>query len=374
MLIAKVIKKEFKKGGIHILVTMAVMAVSLLIDMGAYSSNEWKEYKEYNKARTEVYDYNQMPQYEKYSDFYENIGISAEEYTAFIEYDLAVVDHDTGTFLAMAEKYQSIIKEWNQFSNPVKRAMKTAFLAFMDNLKTIRGFSAVIFLFAGFVIAVIECSKKKKVLTENLIQIVVTAVYFVAFIAVFGALNRLPERILFGTNILAVFSGLDVLFRFFKTEKAKTGICRIILYYVFLGVALGIFGLIFVNGLFEQNSEKEKVYEESFDKLEAAARKIEADDESVYFLEAALYKSMGGEIGKCKEPANAIKTADWLYNSPLMKKRYERIGITGILDNSSGKKIYMIVPEDSDTEYLEKIFEEHEAEISIITIDDFIQD
>ncbi|MCR4618250.1 MAG: hypothetical protein K5669_08720 [Lachnospiraceae bacterium] len=375
ILISYIAKKELKKHIIPVLCAFAVMGISVAIDSYAYSSPEWKEFKAYNEARTDVFDYNNFPEYGKNIDFYNEIGISAEEYTALAEYDLSLADHDTDTFIAMAEKQKSIIKEWNRFSNPYKRALKAALLAFFENIKTLRGFFACAMLVIGFAVAITDAVRNRKKIPGKLVQILITGGYFVAFIGLFAALGRLPERILFGVNMMAILSGLDVVWNV-MVEKRASGIISRIYAFGALVIAVAVFSFQAVRVHAEL-----KAMEEKGAAILEIKDKIASDPNSIYFLEANLYKSCGAKMGEktgnnkgsLYDPANCVKSSDWLYNSPLMKQRYDNLGITGPFDTTSRKKIYYIVPSGLNFEYIDSIVSEKGVDISVISVVDLLK-
>ncbi len=64
-----------------------LMAGSLSIDGIAYSSSEWNEYRDFFDARTELYDFTGVPNYDDNAAFYEEEGISREQYDLLINYN-----------------------------------------------------------------------------------------------------------------------------------------------------------------------------------------------------------------------------------------------------------------------------------------------
>lgn len=64
-----------------------LMICSLGIDRAAYSSSEWKEYRRFFDARTEVYDFTGVPDYDSNQAFYEEEGITRDQYELLIDYN-----------------------------------------------------------------------------------------------------------------------------------------------------------------------------------------------------------------------------------------------------------------------------------------------
>ncbi len=64
-----------------------LMLVSLGADRIAYGSPEWKEYRRFFDARTDLYDFTGLPDYEENIDFYKAEGITEDQYELLAEYD-----------------------------------------------------------------------------------------------------------------------------------------------------------------------------------------------------------------------------------------------------------------------------------------------
>lgn len=64
-----------------------LMICSLSIDAAAYSSPEWKEYRRFFDARTELYDFTGVPDYEENKSFYDEAGISKKQVKLLTDYN-----------------------------------------------------------------------------------------------------------------------------------------------------------------------------------------------------------------------------------------------------------------------------------------------
>ncbi len=72
--------------GVFLSICILLLA-SLSLDGIAYSSPEWKEYRRFFDARTEVYDFTGVPDYEENKAFYEKAGISEEQVSLLTDYN-----------------------------------------------------------------------------------------------------------------------------------------------------------------------------------------------------------------------------------------------------------------------------------------------
>lgn len=95
---------------IPLIVLAALVGASFLVEAIGYHSPEWKEFLQYNKARTEVVDYNHLPEYADNVDFYESLNITESEYNALCAYDYLLVDDlDAKTLQTIADRQSKIL-------------------------------------------------------------------------------------------------------------------------------------------------------------------------------------------------------------------------------------------------------------------------
>lgn len=80
------------------------LGIFLGIDSMAYSSAEWKEFRGFFDARTDVYDYTWYPNYEENQEFYEEIGVSYQQYQLIDKYNFGLDETiDANTLEKIAE-------------------------------------------------------------------------------------------------------------------------------------------------------------------------------------------------------------------------------------------------------------------------------
>lgn len=71
-------------------VILAGLVLSLLVDMVAYSSKDWKEFRDFFNARTQVYDYTWYPEYEEAEEFYRGLGVTPAKVTLIDNYNFGL--------------------------------------------------------------------------------------------------------------------------------------------------------------------------------------------------------------------------------------------------------------------------------------------
>lgn len=65
-------------------VVAAGIGLILLIELAAYATPAWQQYKAYNVARSQLFDYHDMPEYTGNEAFYQSIDISPQTYANFM--------------------------------------------------------------------------------------------------------------------------------------------------------------------------------------------------------------------------------------------------------------------------------------------------
>ena len=112
-----------------------------IVHYQAYSSNAWKEYDEFNKARSLLYDFYKLPDYEENKRFYEQENISINTYNNLRNYSLVYdpeIDMELISKIVNYRKMQTIDdgnnlrKQVNLFRSPVNLFRKRIEEIFTD--------------------------------------------------------------------------------------------------------------------------------------------------------------------------------------------------------------------------------------------------
>ena len=81
------------------------LAISLVIHNIAYSSGDWKKFNAFFDARTELYDFQYIPEYEENRQFYESIGISDSQQKLLENYNFGIDEEIDTAVLQQVAKY-----------------------------------------------------------------------------------------------------------------------------------------------------------------------------------------------------------------------------------------------------------------------------
>lgn len=105
--------KYFLKYLILAGIILGGLALPYLVNDLAYSGEEWSDFNDYNKVRTELYDYQQyIPDYSEAEVFYKSIGLDENQVTLFKNYNIAFDE-------SLDEEIISNIIDYNMYTRGV---------------------------------------------------------------------------------------------------------------------------------------------------------------------------------------------------------------------------------------------------------------
>lgn len=122
-------KKALRNLSEIAVVILVGVVFTFLIDTIAYSGSEWREYRRLFDARTEVYDFSGIPEYDTNEDFYESEGITREQWQLLVDYNYALDDNISAYTLETIASYVRSGEAKDANGNPYTRAnvgIKTA--------------------------------------------------------------------------------------------------------------------------------------------------------------------------------------------------------------------------------------------------------
>ena len=130
-------KKTLRNLSEIAVVILVGMVFTFLIDTIAYSGSEWREYRRLFDARTEVYDFTGIPEYDTNEDFYESEGITREQWQLLVDYNYALDETITADTLEKIASYVRSGEANDANGNPYTRAnvgIKTAIGQYIRSL------------------------------------------------------------------------------------------------------------------------------------------------------------------------------------------------------------------------------------------------
>ena len=114
-------------------VIVAALAVAMGIHKFAFSLPEWKEYNDIFDARTQLYDFQYVPEYEANKEFYDSIGIDKSEYEliTFENYNIGLDDEIDAKVLNEVAEYADKLRSDEE---PFAQRLKAAFSKYIYGL------------------------------------------------------------------------------------------------------------------------------------------------------------------------------------------------------------------------------------------------
>ena len=115
-------KKKLFKRYVKLCLFMVIgLFVCQMAHRIAYSDPQWKEFNRFFDNRTELYDFQYIPDYAENKDFYDSIGLSESEQKLLINYNFELDDEiNADTLKAIADYAASIRGEETPFPDKLK--------------------------------------------------------------------------------------------------------------------------------------------------------------------------------------------------------------------------------------------------------------
>ena len=120
-------KEAVRKKAVMALIAAVGLVGIMALEFSVYSGEEWTAYKEYNTARSVIYDYYGVPSYEENKEFYDSIGLQEYDVVNLERYQLVFVDGlEEGKMQQIAEYAKQRYREQNTLGTRIKAGVKTA--------------------------------------------------------------------------------------------------------------------------------------------------------------------------------------------------------------------------------------------------------
>lgn len=120
-------KEPVKKKALMASIACAGLAGIMVLEVFSYSSAEWKSYKDYNTARSVIYDYYGVPPYEENREFYDSIGLQEYDVVNLERYQLVFVDDlENGKMQQIADYAEQRYREQNSLTARVMAGVRIA--------------------------------------------------------------------------------------------------------------------------------------------------------------------------------------------------------------------------------------------------------
>ncbi|MBQ4307834.1 MAG: hypothetical protein II759_04585 [Lachnospiraceae bacterium] len=342
-------RKTAREAALVIALVAAVILAGEGADRLALSSPEWRSFRTFFDARTELYDFVGCPSeymaFEGNEEFYSGIGMDREEVLLLENYNFALDDNlDAGKMSAAAAHAAGNKKEALSLGGELRRA----FWEYRHSLAGGADAAFAVLTAAAYLVflAAAGGSAAGRFCQAAALFAVRTGLWM--FILYRG---RAPERITFGLWI----TELMVLFALTAAEPPGEKTWRRPAAVAVTGVIL----LLILPGRVRETTAEYGSREETNRARTAYEAYCDAHPEGFYitdvystvdFSEKMFVPGGGEEL----MPSNRDLAGGWLAFSPLQKKKLDALGLPGSLSEAllAGNDVYFVVESGGDVSFL----------------------
>ena len=298
-----------EKIGILLIALIGLGAV-IFIENEAYDSQEWRNYKEFNEARSVVYDYYGVPNYIENKEFYDSIGMKECDVINLERYNLYFVEEiENGKMVQVAQYAQKQWENSHTFLQRVKNGLKLTLKGFLAEDNLLLNFLAKLLLFYNIIKA---WKKKQKEIFLSVSILVIEGILWLYL----GYEGRLPDRVGAGLLLIELICSLAVWYQSsketrnfkFSTNNKVFILCCVLM----AGLSVAKLASVRADGI--QITESNREFEEmnSF---------FEQNQENIYFYPVNFTSGYTENLNISQnfEVSNGCSMGGWLTFSPLRK-------------------------------------------------------
>ncbi len=192
---------NFRKYLTLIAAAVLCMAAVYSLDLLAYSGSEWSSFRSFFDARTKLYDFYGLPEYEQHQDFYESIGLSRESYTLLENYNFALDESiDTWRLEAIVSYQEQLAQEGiglkETFGLVSKKSFKEALWQYKNQLQSRHSLVSmtIIVLYLLYVLLCVVPARGKVRVNAVFWLLVLVFVRSILWLYLY-MVDRLPDRV-----------------------------------------------------------------------------------------------------------------------------------------------------------------------------------
>ena len=378
----KLLRAKGRDAVLNIIKSGLVFLFGLLFIFGinliAYRGEEWKIFREYNRARETIFDYYGFPEYATHEDLYHELGITESSYDAITgHYNLildSAVNRDSMVKLAQVAKAEGAERDLPLgekigviFRNIVKRNI----FDYTDRPMNILVYLLYLFV---FVLAILE--KKRWVYLQLLFLGIARMFDWIYLEWVARDPFRVTQIIYMAELVLLVaiiiehklweFNGL------WKLQGEKKLVhpffAIMISGIIFSGIR---FGVPVMRGMYQHISGIRRM-SVCFTELE---NYLENHSDNFYYFDMShLYYMEDALSFFSAEYENYVYMGSWMPNSPWYREKMERFGITDVAEALlTNEHVFILYQQvDFDTrDFLDDYFDEHYPGTELKVVDEF---
>lgn len=368
--------KIFKKENVvkYLSVIGAILAgilIGQISHMIAYGSSEWKTFTEYFDNRTELYDFQQIPEYEPHQAFYESVGLAESERQLLENYNFGLDEEIDEKLLGKIAAYAAENRKEE--------------IPFMQNLKESTGHYIrrtvygpgnnesdypwnYIILFSYLAVFVTALFDRDKKFASRFFQITWKLAFLGGVRSVLWLWlimrDRVPPRISHSMYVMELCILLAMVMM--KCKGELVGLFTGTLY-AFFGVAFWQFSFMTTDMDVAQKAQNVAPYEELYSYF-----KQDENKDNFYFID--VYSSVAYTEKMFADVDNSLDNYDimggWACKSPLYRKKLAAFGMNSMEEAlPTERHVYYVQKVGKDTEWLYQYYEQHGINVMLNRVD-----
>lgn len=346
-------KESVRKKAVMALIVAAGLAGIMALEFSVYSGEEWTAYKEYNMARSVIYDYYGVPSYEENKEFYDSIGLQEYDVVNLERYHLALVDGlEEGKMQQIAEYARQLYIKETSFFTRIKSGIKMAIHGELNKETVILNLITKLLILLNLVWGF---KKNKKYFLSNIGFLLCEGL----LVLYLGYEGRLPERVMAALLFIELLSALGIFLKEYKSEncgimqKAPQWVMRAALILLIITAGWKFLQIrIDQTNRFASNIEYRKL--QTF---------YQENPENVYFISVNWIAGYSDNFQLCREfsLSNGFNLGGWTTYMPVHEQGLQCFGIenedVALIEKDN---VYLIFnfPSSKITSHYEEKYEE----------------
>ena len=361
----------------------------------AYSRADWKEFNRLFDNRTELYDFQYIPDYAQNKDFYDSIGLSESEQQLLVNYNFALDDEINADTLGAIAEYAAQTKSADApltdrlrkaFSLYVYRMHYVAAPVFYEYPMTDFPWNVCVILLYLAVFATLFIKHKgeahyKKVGLGLIATLIACRSVLWLYIIIRG---RDPIRIthpLYLIEMVILTGMLMLVLGSSEAEGYKKSIESKIA--AVIAIVLGIVGAIAIPMQGRVINHENMIRQAMLDRYQALYDYFDANKESYYLIDVYTSVSLGEAVTEeaatfsekmFERVDNSFANHDllggWASKSPIYRQKLEKAGYTNVQDALLSEGVYYVQNKTFDNSWLIDYYHEKGVEVSLDKIDE----
>ncbi len=348
----------------QLLVAAAGVIICILCNQLMYQGSDWKQYMDYNDARTRLYDYDGLLSYDNHTDAFEEAGISSEQHRIMEEYVLVLDETVTAKMQEKAADIAVSVREGQRSTaGYLVECVKEYYyhIMYIDQPYNL-------LLICGYLLVLVLLLRGREWLKLFLLCCLAGGRSLIWVFLIWR--GRFPERIYVSLYFLDLMILAGMVIDLYKAgmvvqdRRYKPCILRII--------SGGICILLLLAGLQQghimwgrsrQQAQKQRNWE-------ALLQYSQDHPDTLYLLDVRSMVNYTGKIwDRTTRQENHLLAGGWMSESPLLNDRLKGAADGGELFVEEDSKCCYVIATDRDVRWLEEYFEKRFGDGQLIKND-----